>query len=36
MFPDHKLTEEERQAEEQEWIETLRGRRTSEIWDEDV
>jgi len=35
MFPDEALTEAERQEEHQEWLETLRGRRTPEIWDED-
>ena len=33
-FPDKPLSDAERQAEEQEWKDTLRNRRTSEIWDE--
>ena len=35
MHPDNPLTEAERQEEHQEWLETLRGRHTPEIWDEE-
>jgi transcriptional regulator with XRE-family HTH domain len=35
FHPEKPLTEEERQAEIQEWIDMLNGRHTSEIWDEE-
>ena len=35
MFPDKALSEADRRKEEEEWMEILRGRRTSEIWEEE-
>jgi transcriptional regulator with XRE-family HTH domain len=35
LFPDKPLSEADRQKEEEEWMEILRGRRTSEIWVEE-